>query len=336
MNSVRVCIVGTGRAGMVHVRNYHQNVPAAELVALVDINLDSARQAAQETGAAYFATLEEALQGADFDAVCITTPTFTHKDLVVTAAHAGKHVFCEKPMALDGDEAQAMIEATAQARVVLQIGFMRRFDPGFQIAYQRLQEGAIGEVMVIRSLTRGPGLPPRWACDVKTSNGMLAEVNSHDFDTLRWLGGSDFARIYAEVATFKRPDMKAEFPEFYDTAIVTARLRNGVLGHLDGCCPVDYGYDARVEVLGSKGVLFIGGLEQSDVTICTRETGIVSSNFASWRARFQAAYVAEARHFIDCIRHKRKPAVTGEDGKAAVLAVLAARQSIRTGQAVEL
>jgi myo-inositol 2-dehydrogenase/D-chiro-inositol 1-dehydrogenase/scyllo-inositol 2-dehydrogenase (NAD+) len=322
---------------MVHARNYRHNVPGAELVAVVDADLDRARQAGQELGVAHcFSTLEEAIQAVGFDGVCIATPTFTHHDLAVRAASMGKNVFVEKPMALTDDEAQAMIRAAQQGQVVLQIGFMRRFDPGFRSAYQRLQDGAIGDVIMVRSLSRGPGLPPPWACDMATSNGMLAEVNSHDFDTIRWLGGSEFARIHVEVAALKRPDLLATFPEFYDIAVMTARLHNGVLVQLDGCCPADYGYDARVEVLGSKGVMFIGQLASSEVVICEQQGGCVTHSYASWRDRFREAYVAEARHFVDCIAHNRTPAVTGEDGRAAVLVVLAVNESIRSGKPVDL
>jgi myo-inositol 2-dehydrogenase/D-chiro-inositol 1-dehydrogenase/scyllo-inositol 2-dehydrogenase (NAD+) len=322
---------------MVHARNYRHNVPGAELVALVDAELDRARRAGQELGVSVcFSTLEQALREVDFDAVCIATPTFTHSDLAIEAAGVGKHVFVEKPMALSGDEAQAMIGAAEEAQVHLQIGFMRRFDPGFRSAYESLQAGAIGDVIMVRSLSRGPGLPPPWACAMRTSNGMLAEVNSHDFDAIRWLGGSEFARIHVEAATLKRPDLLDEFPEFYDSAVMTARLQNGVLVQLDGCCPADYGYDARVEILGSKGVMFIGQTASTDLVVCTKGAGSTSSNYASWRDRFRDAYIAEARHFIDCIVHNRKPAVTGEDGRAVVLAVQAATESIRTGMPVNL
>ena len=337
MKTVGICAIGAGRAGMVHARNYRQNVPEAELVAVVDADLDRARRAGQELGITHcFSTLKEAVQQVDFQGVCISTPTFTHHDLAVEAASMGKHVFVEKPMALSDDEALDMIRMAEQRKVILQIGFMRRFDPGFRSAHQRLRDGAIGDVLMVRSLSRGPGLPPPWACDIKTSNGMLAEVNSHDFDTIRWLGGSEFARIHVEAATLKRQDLVAEFPEFYDTAVMTARLRNGILVQLDGCCPADYGYDARVEVLGSKGVLFIGQLASSEVVICEKQSGCVTNSYASWRDRFREAYVAEARHFVDCIVHNRKPAVTGRDGRAAVLAVLAATESIRSGKPVDL
>ena len=337
MTSVGVCVVGAGRAGLVHGRNYRLNVAGASLAAIVDAELDVAKRAAHELDVDhYFSSLQDALETVSFDAICIASPTFTHRDVAVAAAAEGKHVFCEKPMALTMEEAGEMIEAARAAGVVLQMGFMRRFDPVFRTAKERLEGGDIGTPMLVRTLTRGPGLPPRWACDIRTSNGMLAEVNSHDFDTIRWLGGGEFERIYAEANTLKCFDLREEFPDFYDNAIVSLRLNNGTLGVIEGSCPVDYGYDARAEVLGNQGVMFVGELQDAAVVSCTKSTGLVTSNFLGWRERFREAYVAEARHFVECIVKGQEPAATGEDGKRALEGVLAANESIRTGKPVGL
>jgi myo-inositol 2-dehydrogenase/D-chiro-inositol 1-dehydrogenase/scyllo-inositol 2-dehydrogenase (NAD+) len=337
MKSIRICLVGVGRAGMVHAFNFRHRIAETQLVAMVDANEVMARERASELDVPFaFDSIESALSQMDFDAVCIATPTFTHASIVMAAAQAGKHILCEKPMALTLDEADAMIAATRQADVVLQIGFMRRFDPAFQAAREQIEAGAIGDPIVVRTLTRGPGLPPRWACDPTTSIGMLAEVNSHDFDTIRWLMGSEFARVYTEAATFKAPELETEFPGFYDTAVVTIRLVNGALGILDGCCPVGYGYDARAEVLGTAGVLFIGELREHALVRCTREDGVVTKQFRAWAKRFQAGYLAEDEHFVHCIRTGEPPLVGGEDGRQALEGVLAATRSIQTGAPVSL
>lgn len=337
MNPVRVCVVGVGRAGVVHATNFRDNVPGAFVAAVVDANLELAEERTKDLGVdLFFSDLHQALDRAEIDAVCITTPTFTHAEIAIEAAKAGKHIFCEKPMAISLDEADCMIEAAEEAGVKLQIGFMRRFDPLFVTAKERIEDGEIGRPMVIRSLTRGPGLPPRWACDPRTSNGMLAEVNSHDFDTIRWLADAEFERIWAEANTLKCFDLKEEFPNFYDNAIVSLRLSNGTLGIIDGSCPVDYGYDARAEILGSEGVILIGELQDRAVTTCTKQAGVVTSTFRSWRNRFRDAYIAEARHFVECILQDRDPLVTGHDGRKAVEAVLAANESVRSGRPVSL
>ncbi|TET52052.1 MAG: oxidoreductase [Anaerolineales bacterium] len=337
MESTKICIVGAGRAGMVHGFNFRYRIAEAQLAAIVDADKTLAHKRADALGIPLvFNSVEAALSQADFDAVCIATPTFTHASIAMAAAQAGKHILCEKPMALTLDEADAMMAAARQAGVVLQIAFMRRFDPAFRAAKEQIEAGAIGDPIVIRTLTRGPGLPPRWACDPATSIGMLAEVNSHDFDTVRWLAGSEFSRIYAEAATLKAPQLGEEFPSFYDTAVVNVRLASGALAIIDGCCPVGYGYDARAEVLGSAGVLFIGELRERALVRCTREDGVVTKQFTAWAKRFEAGYLAEDEHFVNCIRTGEPSQVTGEDGKRALEGVLAATRSIQTGGPVSL
>ena len=337
MDVVKICLVGAGRAGMVHAGNFKDSVPGASLAAVVDADRALAEKRAQELGVRFFfSDIHQALDQAEMDAVCITTPTFTHADIAIAAAEAGKHILCEKPMALSLDEATRMIQAAEEGGIKLQIAFMRRFDPAFLAAKEKIEEGFIGEPMIVKSTGRGPGLPPRWACDPRTSNGMLAEVNSHDFDSMRWLMSSEVARIYAEGATFKCLDLKEEFPDFYDNAVVTLRFQNGGLGVLDGSCPVGYGYDARTEILGTDGVIMVGELRDVGVTTCTKKTGAVTPSFRSWRDRFRDAYIAEARHFVECILQDRDPLVTGHDGRKAVEMVLAANESIRSGSPVSL
>jgi len=336
LRNVKVCLVGAGRAGTVHANNLSRSVPNAILNAVVDPNIDAAKKISSKTRAKCFSSLEEAIKSVNFDAVVITTPTYTHAKLTETAASAGKHVFCEKPMALSLEEAESMISTCGEHNVKLQIGFMRRFDEDFLKAKQMIRDGAIGRVTIMKSTGRGPGLPPRWACDPKTSLGMLAEVNSHDFDSVRWIADSEFSRVYAEADTFKCFDLKKDFPNFYDNSTVSLRLRNKALALIDGSCPVDYGYDARMEILGTKGVISIGQLQDRAISICTKEQGVVASTFASWRDRFRDAYLKEIQHFINCIVEDKEPIVTGDDGRKAVEIALAATKSILEGEPVNL
>jgi scyllo-inositol 2-dehydrogenase (NAD+) len=323
---------------MVHARNFRWHVPHAELVAVVDANATSAAAAAAELDLAgrSYGRLAEATAVVDIDAVVVTTPTFTHEALVTDAAARGIHVLCEKPMALTVASCDAMIDACARSQVILQLAFMRRFDAPFVGVKRDLDADVVGAPLIVRSLTRGPGLPPAWANDVTTSNGMLAEVNSHDFDTVRWLGGADIVDVHARAAARKRPDLLATLPHFYDTAVVSATLANGVFGIIDGICPAEYGYDARAEVVAERGVLFAGELRSDGSTRVTHEGGEVRSHFASWRDRFRRAYEAEAEHFVRCILDGTTPSVGGIDGRAAVAAVVAANRSVREGRPVRV
>jgi scyllo-inositol 2-dehydrogenase (NAD+) len=329
MTRLRVALVGAGRAGSVHAGNLADYAARAEVVAVVD----ERREAAEALGAS--TSLDEALERCD--AVVISVPTFTHRDLAVRAAEAGKHVFCEKPMALTLAECDDMIDGAERAGVVLQIGFMRRFQPEFVEARRRIEAGDVGEPMVIKSLTRGPGLPPRWAWDIERSNGMLAEVNSHDFDSVRWLAGSEIERVYAEVANHKGPSRGVEAEDFYDNAVVSLRFASGAIGTIDGTCPADYGYDARMEIVCSEGLLVVGDLRgQALVEVRDRDVGTVTPLHRTWPDRFRDAYRAEIRSFVDSALEAAEPVVSGADGRAAVAAVLAANRSWQEGRPVEV
>jgi scyllo-inositol 2-dehydrogenase (NAD+) len=338
MKSIKICLVGAGRAGEVHGDVYYDYVKNSEITVVVDIDIKKAKNLAEKYDIKEnfaFGTLKDALSNSEFDAVVITTPTFSHPEFTIEAAENKIHVFCEKPMALTAGDCNRMIKACNDAGVILQIGFMRRFDPGFVLAKKIIDEGTIGRPLIIKSVGHGPGLPGRWALDNKKSNGMLAEVNSHDFDSIRWLSGEEYEKVYAVAGNLNSSEIKEEFPDFYDTATVSLTLENGTFGLIDCLCPCFYGYDARAEIVGSKGIVFIGSLKDSTTVTCTRENKIVINQTISWKKRFHEAYVAEDRHFVDCILNNREPLVDGMDGKKAVEAVIAANDSILKGQPVE-
>jgi len=328
--TIRVCMVGAGRVGKLHSGTLRRYVHGTDIVALVDpvapIREETGRQFGIE---ARFATLEEALDKAEFDAVIITTPTFTHRELTVMAGQQGKHVFLEKPMAMNLTECDEIVAATERQGRILQIGFMRRFDPDFVTAAERIFAGEIGEPMLIKSLTHGPGLPPAWANDLRTSNGMLAEVNSHDLDCVRWLMSSNIERIYIETANFKGAERGVTTEHFYDTMTTTMKFVSGGLGTISGVCPCDYGYDARVEIVGKQGIMQIGAMQGQAIVACVdREHGLVTPIFRRWPERFAWGYINEMQHFVACIRDGTRPRATGEDGRYAVAGVLAGTKSL--------
>jgi predicted dehydrogenase len=335
---IRVCLVGAGRAGQVHAESLIQHVAEGRLVALVDADNTTLEKIAARFGVeSRCSSLAEAVDRVSFESVIITTPTFTHRELAMLAATHGKHIFCEKPMALTIEDCDEMIAAADQNGVLLQLGFMRRFDPDFEAAAARIDAGEIGRPMLIKSLTHGPGLPPPWACDLQRSNGMLAEVNSHDWDTVRWLAHSDPQCVYAQVSNFKGEKLGVRTPHFYDTALANIRFESGTLASISGVCPCDYGYDARVEIVGEKGLLQIGDLRGQSVVVCTnRERGLVTPIFRSWRERFASAYVRELKYFFQCIRTGSQPCVNGQDGRWAVAGVLAATMSFLEKRSVQL
>lgn len=335
---VGVCIVGSGRAGMIHAVNFAKNIPGARLVAMVDPVVEVAKKAAEELRVpAHYATHAEALANPDVDAFVVVAPTKYHRDIVSDIAGAKKHILCEKPMAMTVPECDDMIRAAEANRVVLQIGFMRRFDSGFMRAKAIVDSGEIGDVVMVRSNTRGPSVPQPWMYDIAKSNGPLAEVNSHDIDTMRWFSGGEFASIYAVGGNYRSPDARKDFPDFYDNVVAAATFSNGVQGMLDGAQGVGYAYDARVEVLGTKGCVFIGRLHDDAVVTCTADSKHGREPLVdSWRRLFKEAYLNEDTAFVDCIRNGAAPRVTGHDGKMAVKVVNAGNASIREKRIVEL
>lgn len=333
----RFCVIGAGRAGQIHARNLSQRIPAAALVALCDLDTANLQKAGAELGVpTLLSDYRAAVVRDDIDAVVIVTPTFLHCEIACLAAQHGKHIFLEKPMALTAQECLNILAATQRAHVKLQIGFMRRFDPSFLRARQVLQSGELGRIMIIKSTGRGPGGPGKWMYDLRKSNGIIAEVNSHDLDTLRWLSGQEFASAFASGRNFKCPDARQEWPDFYDNVLAQFELDGQAIGSVDGTCPAHYGYDARVEVLCEKGVLFLGDVGQPGFTKVTAEGQIIGQTVTTWRTLFKEAYLAEMEHFVECILQDKTPSVSGLDGLRAVEAVVAVNESIRTHLPVRL
>ncbi|HSW35770.1 MAG TPA: Gfo/Idh/MocA family oxidoreductase [Candidatus Limnocylindrales bacterium] len=333
---VGVGVIGTGRAGMVHVRNFAENVPGARLVAVCDADQESARETARVWSATSYDSPEELLKDPFLDAVVISTPTFTHADMVIKAAEAGKAILCEKPLAITEDEARFMDEAVKRSGVVFVMAFMRRFDRSFQRAREMILRGDIGEPLMIKSTGKGPGLPPRWNMDLSQSNGMLAEVNSHDFDCVRFLTGEEYRWVFATARNNKCLELAGEFPDFYDTAIVTFGMSGKVIGTIDGACPADYGYDARVEIQGTDGVLFIGNIAQKGVIMGRKGIGVTEEIVDSWRTLFREAYLAEDRCLIECMQKGIEPPSKLDDGWKALQAVRAANRSIMSGKVEQI
>jgi len=335
--SLATCVIGTGRAGMIHARNLTDNIPNARLVALADADGEALRRAGAELGIKrQYTDYRRALEDKDVEAVFVVTPTVFHRRIVVQAAQAGKHVFCEKPMAVNQAECIEMIQASEAAGTKLQIGFMRRFDRSFKHAKEQLASGVIGQVEQIKSVTHGPSKPQEWMLDIRKSNGPLAEVNSHDIDTLRWFSESEISEVYGMAGNFRCTEAGETYPDFYDSVLLLCRFSNGIQGCIDGAVSVGYGYDARTEVLGSDGMLFVGSMRENNVVRCTRDGGLASKATETWRSLFQDAYENEYRSFIQCVFDNTEPEVTGFDGLQAVRIVSAGNESIRSNKPVKV
>jgi len=329
MKTLGICLIGSGRAGMIHARNFKNKVANAKMVAVVDAVEEVAKEAAQELGITkYYTDYKEILTDDAIDAVVVVAPTNLHREIVINCAKAKKHIFCEKPMAMNREECDEMIAACDENDVKLQIGFMRRFDSSFQEAKALLDSGAIGDLVQIHSCTRGPSKPRPWMYDLKKSNGILAEVNSHDIDSVRWMAGSDIDTLYAVGDNFRNEEARAQYPDYYDSVLMNGTMKNGVHFCIDGAAYVQYGYDSKMELIGTKGKIQVGRSEKEFVQCTTVENGSSTPFISSWMTLFTEAYLAEDTSFIEAILNDTKTKVTGVDGRMAVATVEAGNDSI--------
>ncbi len=319
---ISVCLIGCGRAGMIHAKSFANHIANAQLIAVCDPFEENLRNACEQYSVKYsYTDYNDVMANPEIDAVVVVTPTQFHHDIVIAAARAKKHVFCEKPMANNEQECDEMIKACQENGVKLQLGFMRRFDKNFRRGKELIDLGRVGDVTMIKSNTYGPSEPKEWMFDVRKSYGPIGEVNSHDFDTLRWYAGCEVKWIHAVGNNFRSPQKAEEYPEFYDTCSVLMEFENGVIGTITGAQYVRYGYDSRAEILGTQGIVKVGTQNANAVEVVTADKQIHMDSTVSWMNLFSDAYIAEAESFISCILNDEEPEVTGYDGKMALTLV---------------
>jgi scyllo-inositol 2-dehydrogenase (NAD+) len=311
--------------GRRHAENIRRMVPQARLVGVADVAVDQAGRVAAELEIEHaFASLDQMLECKEIDCVVIATPDKFHALSIRSAAAAGKQILCEKPLALSLADAHAALDAVAKAGVHLQIGFMRRYDPGYASAMKRIEAGEIGEPVVFKSIGRDKDAPPISSYQSKM-NGMLFYNNSiHDFDLARWLMRDEVKEVHAFTTVAIRPEV-ADYGDIV-AGVVNLKYERGAIGNVESYVQALYGYDIRTEIAGSKGSILVGNLQQTPVTFLTTEGGTqtLADHFLT---RFSDAYVAEVQDFVQSILHDREPRVTGKDGLRALEIAVAAEKS---------
>jgi myo-inositol 2-dehydrogenase/D-chiro-inositol 1-dehydrogenase len=330
-DDVRVALIGSGRMGSFHAETLARRLPGARLVAVADPSPGAAERVAGPLGARACTDVAALWNDPQVDAVVIATPARTHADLVVAAAGAGKHVFCEKPMAVTLPDADRAIDAARRAGVVLQVGFNRRFAPDWRAARRLLDDGTLGTPRLLRSLTRDPGGfdPARVRPDT-----VFLETLIHDFDTLRFLNpGAEAVEVFAAADALVEPDWRDR--GLLDTAVVVVRFDNGAIATAEACFEAVYGYDVRGEVLASAGMAQLGDGRRHGLVLSTG-SGRSAETVRGDQELFAAAYTAELAAFVDAVATGTPAPVTGEDARAALAIALAAAESVRSGRSVRL
>jgi myo-inositol 2-dehydrogenase/D-chiro-inositol 1-dehydrogenase len=333
MEKVNVGVIGVGRIGRLHARNLKYQVPGTRLLAVADIFEKSAREVASQLEIPIAEKdYRILLDNADIDAVAICSSTDTHAQIISEAAEAGKHIFCEKPIALDLYKIDQAIAAVKKFGVKLQVGFNRRFDPSFKKAKELVAKGTIGTPHLVRISSRDPEPPP--ISYVKVSGGIFLDMMIHDFDMARFLLSQEVSELMAVGSCLVDPAI-GEAGDI-DTAIVTLKYEGGAWGTIDNSRKAVYGYDQRIEIFGSEGCIMVGNPKPTEVTVNSAKDTISDKPLYFFIERYQDAYLAEMEEFIKCIQENKEPSVGGFDGKISVQMGYAAKESLTTGSFVKV
>jgi myo-inositol 2-dehydrogenase / D-chiro-inositol 1-dehydrogenase len=321
---VRIGVIGTGRIGRLHTEHLAFRIPDAEVVAVSDVIKVAAEKCARDFDVPVFTDdYRQLLENREIDAVAICSSTNTHATLIAEAAACGKHIFCEKPIALDLAVIDQSLAAVKRAGVKLQIGFNRRFDSNYRRVWELIREGKLGDPHILRITSRDPAPPP--IDYVKVSGGIFLDMTIHDFDMARYLIGSEVEEVYTMAAV--RVDPAIGRAGDFDTVVISLKFENGVLGTIDNSRKAVFGYDQRVEVFGSKGMVQTSNNTPNNAKFSGPDAVSEDLPLNFFMERYVDSFVREMKEFIRCVAEDGEPPVTGIDAKMPVMIGQAARLS---------
>ncbi|WP_332632718.1 inositol 2-dehydrogenase [Halalkalibacter flavus] len=332
MSKLTLGIIGAGRIGRLHVDNLRL-VPEIRVKSVSDVAIDHLQSWAEEKQIDVLTTdYKELLNDPEIDAVFICSPTTTHANLIKEAAAAGKHIFCEKPVSFSVEETEEALAEVEKAGVKIQIGFNRRFDPNFRKVRSLVQDGTIGNPHILKITSRDPE-PPN-VDYVKSSGGLFMDMTIHDFDMARYLMGSEVVEVSAHGTVLV--DQAIGEAGDIDTAIITLKFENGSLGVIDNSRQAVYGYDQRVEIFGDNGTAQADNNRATNVEVSTAESVTKDKPLYFFLERYTQAYIDEVTEFAKACLENTEITCTGFDGLQAERIAKAAKQSLETGNPVQL
>jgi myo-inositol 2-dehydrogenase/D-chiro-inositol 1-dehydrogenase len=328
---IGIALFGSGRMGQIHGRNLAQQ-HGVKFQCVNDPYVEGAQKLAAEFGAKVSASIDEAINDPAVHAVVIASPTTTHSDLIMRAAQAGKHIFCEKPVDLSLDRAQACLDAVKKAGVHCMIGFQRRFDPTFLAARQAIEDGHVGKVEQVIVTSRDPGPPP--VDYIKSSGGIFRDMLIHDVDVCQWMAEGGAEWVFASGSCLVDPAILAAGD--IDTTAVTIKMKSGVLCQINTTRRAAYGYDQRFEVNGSKACIQAGNHRPTETTLLNGQQVSTALPEHFFLQRYANAYRLEMEHFAAVLRGETTCRSTIENGVAAQALSDAAARSYESGEKVYL
>lgn len=330
---LNLALIGAGRIGRVHAANIVHRMPTARLAAVVDVVESAANLLAEQyhvpvSGSDY----QRVLADPAIDAVVVCSATDTHAQIIVDAAAAGKHIFCEKPIDHTLAKIDVALAAVEQAGVKLQIGFNRRFDANYARVRRAVAEGEIGTPQLMHIISRDPGPPPIEY--VRVSGGIFLDMTIHDFDMARFLMGCEVTEVYAVGGVLVDPAI-GEAGDL-DTVLITLTFENGAYGVIDNSRRAAYGYDQRVEILGSLGSVATANNYPNTAVVSTATAICRDLPYNFFMERYTESYVKELKDFVDAVLENRPVPVSGRDGRIPVVMGLAAAKSYHEHRPVRL
>jgi inositol 2-dehydrogenase len=332
MKRLNVGLIGLGRLGRVYARDLAGRIPETKLVAVADPQGNLAKEIADEFDVARSYTDPLALiDDKNVEALVIVTPTHVHREQVIAAAASKKPTFCEKPPALSLDEVARMKASIEAAGAFFQMGFMRRFDPGYAAAKKQIDGGRIGMPLVFKATSRDPFRPSLEYANPKSSGGMLIDMGIHDFDLARWFMG-DVKTVSAIGATIAYPELATVGD--IDNAIASLTFESGKLGVVDLTRSGIYGYDISTEILGLEGTIRIGYLRETPIMVMTKANGVSHDTVPYFMERFRDAYTNQLQNFAQNVLTDRPAPITIDDGMEALRVGVAATRARETGATV--
>jgi myo-inositol 2-dehydrogenase / D-chiro-inositol 1-dehydrogenase len=329
---INLCLFGTGRIARVHAANIAAHAELA-LRTVVDLELDRARTLAEPFGARAVADADAALADPEVHAALIASSSNTHADLITRAVAAGKPVFCEKPIDLDVARADACVRGIQAAGVPVFVDFNRRFDPNHAAVYQAVRAGEAGAVELVAITSRDPEPPPLHYLE-NSPGALFRETMVHDCDMARWLLGEEPVEVFAMASCLVDPEIRALGE--VDTAVAMLRTASGKLCQINNSWRATYGYDQRIEVLGSGGMVRSDNVRRT--TLERYDARAVRSDVFQYffTERYAASYRLALDHFADVAKHGEEPFITAEDGRRAQIIAEAALRSAREGRPVAI
>ena len=337
MKKVKIGSVGLGRLGYEHACNIANLVPGAELTALCDVDEKRVKEVAAELGVPYtYSDVAEMVKNPELDAIVIVSPSMYHADHIKLALDAGKHVFCEKPLDATIEKCkQAEKAVEAHPDKVFMLGFMRRFDDSYAEAKQRIDNGDIGKVVLVRSYTQDPRTTIEGTLKFAPhSGGQFLDMCVHDIDLIRWFTGSNIKKVWGIGGVFEF-DLYRELNDA-DNAAATVQCENGAMGFMFTNRTHGAGCNVETEIIGTHGTLRIANVGRKNMLQIVDGSGAREEYYPDFLSRWHQAYVNEIKEFVACINEGRKPGVTVYDGTKVSQAAYRCKESFETGKLLEV